>query len=150
MTAGISVNLRSPVPPFEQIRAQIASLIAIGALAPGTRLPAVRSLAGDLGLAAGTVARAYKELEQAGLVETRRRNGTVVAGRPAIGVPLATPASVPSLSVPSGAAPTEVMAAVDLYLAAGRAAGLDDGILLGIVQARLVQRHEESGPGSSQ
>ena len=81
MTAGISVNLRSPVPPFEQIRAQIASLIAIGALAPGTRLPAVRSLAGDLGLAAGTVARAYKELEQAGLVETRRRNGTVVAGR---------------------------------------------------------------------
>ncbi len=80
MSAGIAVNLRSPVPPFEQIRAQIASLISLGTLAAGTRLPTVRSLASDLGLAAGTVARAYKELELAGLVETRRRNGTVVAG----------------------------------------------------------------------
>ena len=82
MTAGISVDLGSATPPYEQIRAQIASLIALGTLAPGTRLPTVRSLAADLGIAAGTVARAYKELEQAGLIETRRRNGTVVAGTP--------------------------------------------------------------------
>ena len=45
----------------------------------GTRLPAVRQLAADLGLAVNTVARAYRELEAAGLVETRGRHGTVVA-----------------------------------------------------------------------
>ena len=50
-------------------------------LAPGARLPPVRQLAGDLGLAAGTVARAYSTLEAAGLVETRRGGGTVVAHR---------------------------------------------------------------------
>ena len=83
MTAGISVNLGSATPPYEQIRGQIASLIAIGALPAGTRLPTVRSLAADLGIAAGTVARAYKELEQAALITTGRRNGTVVAAAPA-------------------------------------------------------------------
>ena len=134
MTAGISVNLRSPVPPFEQIRAQIASLIAIGALAPGTRLPTVRSLASDLGLAAGTVARAYKELELAGLIETRRRNGTVVAGTPA------PPAGADAHG--QGAATAEVISAVDRYIAEGRSAGLDDAALLEILRARQGRSHE--------
>ncbi len=134
MNAGISVNLRSPVPPFEQIRAQIASLITLGTLAPGTRLPTVRSLASDLGLAAGTVARAYKELELAGLTETRRRNGTVVAGAPA---PPARP-DAPG----RGAATTEVIAAVDRYIAEGRSAGLDDAALLEILRARQGGSHE--------
>ena len=49
---------------------------------PGTRLPTVRRLAGDLGLAVNTVARAYRELERDGLVVTRGRNGTVVAASP--------------------------------------------------------------------
>jgi GntR family transcriptional regulator len=132
VTAGISVDLRSPVPPFEQIRGQIASLITVGTLAPGTRLPTVRSLAADLGLAAGTVARAYKELELAGLVETRRRNGTVVAGTPAPPVPAPAPAEV--------IAAAEVTAAVDRYIADGRAAGLDDAALLAIVRTKLGQQ----------
>jgi len=68
-------------PPYEQVRQQIADLIEAGVLAPGTRLPPVRQLAGDLGLAAGTVARAYSTLEAAGLVETRRGGGTIVATR---------------------------------------------------------------------
>ena len=46
---------------------------------PGTRLPTVRELAGQLGLAVNTVARAYRELETAGVVETRGRFGTFVA-----------------------------------------------------------------------
>lgn len=134
MNAGISVNLRSPVPPFEQIRAQIASLITVGTLAPGTRLPTVRSLASDLGLAAGTVARAYKELELAGLTETRRRNGTVVAG---------TPAPPGRADAPGrGAATAEVIAAVDRYIAEGRSAGLDDAALLEILRARQGWSHE--------
>ena len=81
MSAGISVNLGSATPPYEQIRAQVSSLIALGTLAPGTRLPTVRSLAADLGIAAGTVARAYKELEQSGLIETRH-GGRRDAGGP--------------------------------------------------------------------
>jgi DNA-binding transcriptional regulator YhcF (GntR family) len=133
VSAGVSVNLRSPVPPFEQIRAQIASLIAVGTLAAGNRLPTVRSLASDLGLAAGTVARAYKELELAGLVETRRRNGTVVAGSQATVTP---PAPAP------GAVPAEVIAAVDRYIAEGRTAGLDDAALLAILRARQGRSHE--------
>ncbi len=135
MNAGISVNLRSPVPPFEQIRAQIASLITVGTLAPGTRLPTVRSLASDLGLAAGTVARAYKELELAGLTETRRRNGTVVAGTPA-------PPARADAPGRRGAATAETIAAVDRYIAEGRSAGLDDAALLEILRARQAWSHE--------
>ena len=50
MTAGISVDLGSPTPPYEQIRLQIGALIAAGGPPAGTRLPAVRRLAADLGL----------------------------------------------------------------------------------------------------
>ncbi len=69
----------SPVPPFEQVRAQFAAQIADGTLVVGTRLPTVRALAEQLDLAVNTVARAYRELETAGLVETRGRAGTVVS-----------------------------------------------------------------------
>ena len=72
-----------PVPPFEQIRSRVAELIVSGSLTGGQRLPAVRQLAGDLHVAPGTVARAYKELETAGLLIARRGAGTRVApGRP--------------------------------------------------------------------
>lgn len=125
MTVGIAVDLRSAVPPYEQIRTQIASLVAVGSLAAGTRLPTVRSLAADLGIAAGTVARAYKELEQAGLIETRRRNGTVVVGMTG------------SVRPTGGPVPADLAAAVDRYIAAGRAAGLDDGTLQDILRVRL-------------
>ena len=76
----IGYDPRSPVPPYEQVRAQVARLVHEGRLPPGSRLPTVRRLAGDLGLAVNTVARAYRELERDGLVATRGRNGTVVAG----------------------------------------------------------------------
>jgi GntR family transcriptional regulator len=75
----LRVDLSRPVPPYEQLRAQVAGLIAAGQLGPGARLPSVRQLAGDLGLAPGTVARAYTELEAAGLISTRHRGGTFVA-----------------------------------------------------------------------
>ena len=74
----ISVDASSPVPPYEQVRAQLADQISHGVLPIGTRLPTVRELAGDLGLAVNTVARAYHELETAGLVITRGRAGTTV------------------------------------------------------------------------
>jgi GntR family transcriptional regulator len=78
----IEVDTSSPIPPYEQIRAQVATMISSGVLGPGDRLPPVRDLAADLGLAVNTVARAYRELEAAGLVEGRVRRGTTVAGQP--------------------------------------------------------------------
>jgi GntR family transcriptional regulator len=74
----LRVDVTSPVPPYEQLREQIAGLIATGLLRPGQRLPPVRQVAADLGLAGGTVARAYRELAQAGLVEGGGRHGTLV------------------------------------------------------------------------
>lgn len=75
----IVLDATSAVPPYEQIRSQFRSQILAGKLLVGTRLPTIRRLAADLGIAVNTVARAYKELEGAGLIETRRRAGTVVA-----------------------------------------------------------------------
>jgi DNA-binding transcriptional regulator YhcF (GntR family) len=64
---------------FEQLRSQVVGGIRDGRLAPGTRLPTVRDLATKLGLAVNTVARAYRELEEAGILETRGRFGSFVA-----------------------------------------------------------------------
>ncbi|MEU8925178.1 GntR family transcriptional regulator [Kitasatospora sp. NPDC048545] len=75
----LSVDPHSATPPYEQIRAQIAEGARTGELPTGLRLPTVRALAEDLGLAAGTVARAYKELEADGVVETHGRRGTLIA-----------------------------------------------------------------------
>ena len=79
----LSVTTTDPTPPYEQVRRQLAALIGSGALRRGERLPPLRQLAGDLGLAVGTVARAYRELEAAGLVVSRRGGGTRVADDPA-------------------------------------------------------------------
>jgi GntR family transcriptional regulator len=78
----VDVDLSSPVPPFEQVRNQISVMAATGVLSVGTRLPSIRQLAADLGLAPGTVARAYRELEAEGVVVSRVRHGTTVLPRP--------------------------------------------------------------------
>ncbi|WP_205473938.1 GntR family transcriptional regulator [Nocardioides sp. SYSU D00038] len=69
----------SPVPPFEQLRTQLAARAASGDLPAGTRLPTVRALAAELRIAANTVARAYRELEAEGVLVTEGRRGTFVA-----------------------------------------------------------------------
>lgn len=66
-------------PLFDQLRLQIIEGVRGGRLPAGTRLPTVRELAGVLGMAVNTVARAYRELEVAGVLETRGRSGTFVA-----------------------------------------------------------------------
>lgn len=68
----------SPEPPFAQLRAQVTAQINDKTLQPGDRLPTVRRLAGDLGIAPNTVARAYRELEADGLIIGRGRAGTFV------------------------------------------------------------------------
>jgi len=75
----ITIDPSSAVPPFEQLRAQLVEAVASGELPAGERLPTVRRLADDLGLAPGTVARAYRELEASGIIETRGRAGSFVS-----------------------------------------------------------------------
>lgn len=118
----VAVDPGSPEPPYEQVRRQVAEAVVTGRLVPGTRLPPVRRLAGDLGLAANTVARAYRELEQAGLVETRGRGGTIVTG--------------------GGDASREAArSAAQQYVAIASRLGLQAGEIVALVRAAV-----ESGP----
>ncbi|MEE6137415.1 GntR family transcriptional regulator [Mycobacterium sp. 050128] len=75
----LRVDLKGGRPLFDQLRTQVIDGVREGALAPGSRLPTVRELAGQLGVAVNTVARAYRELETAAIVETRGRFGTFIA-----------------------------------------------------------------------
>ena len=78
----ILVDPENGVPPWRQVHDQLVRLIRSGELPVGAPLPSIRQLANDLGLAAGTVARVYRELEAAGVLHTARRKGTVVAAIP--------------------------------------------------------------------
>lgn len=73
------ITISGPAPVASQIRDQIHGLISSGALAADERLPSVRQLAKDLGVAPGTVARAYKSLEAEGYLATRTGGGTRVS-----------------------------------------------------------------------
>ncbi len=119
MALDITVDVKAPTPPYEQIRGQIAGYVRGGLLRDGDRLPTMRALAADLGVATGTVARAYAELEAAGLVTSRRRTGTVVTGT----------APVP--------AEEAVRAAADELAARAREAGVDGETVLAIVRTAL-------------
>ncbi|AIJ21021.1 GntR family transcriptional regulator [Amycolatopsis methanolica] len=114
----VSVDPASAVPPYEQVRSGLARQINSGALAVGTKLPTVRGLAEELGIAPNTIARAYRELEEAGLIETRGRAGSFVAS-----------SGDESLSRAREAAET--------YAAVTRALGLSGEDALKIVRAAL-------------
>lgn len=74
----IRIDPESKVPPYEQIRSAVANAAAEGEIPVGYKLPTVRALAGHLSVAVNTVARAYRELEAAGVLSSRRRHGTTV------------------------------------------------------------------------
>jgi GntR family transcriptional regulator len=121
----ITVDLKAPTPPYEQIRSQIAAYVRGGMLAHGARLPTMRALAADLGVAVGTVGRAYAELESAGLVASRRRTGTVVTGPttppPALPGPVQEAvAQLADVAHDSGADPETVVSLVRAAMAATR------------------------------
>jgi DNA-binding transcriptional regulator YhcF (GntR family) len=102
-------------PPYEQLRIQIAARIASGELAPGTRLPTVRALAEDLGLAVNTVAKTYRALEADGSVVTEGRRGTFVPAR-------------------AGAQGDEAARAAAAYVAVARRLGLGVGEATALVE----------------
>jgi GntR family transcriptional regulator len=74
----ISILVSSPEPVYEQIVRQVQGGVASGQLRPGDPLPTVRQLATDLELNRNTVARAYKQLEDQGVILTAGRRGTFV------------------------------------------------------------------------
>ncbi|MDQ2850974.1 GntR family transcriptional regulator [Dermatophilaceae bacterium Sec6.4] len=79
MIAGLRIDPGDTASPYEQICRQIVAGTTAGELPPGTRLPTVRALATGLGVAPGTVAKAYTRLEQAGVVQGRGRAGTFIS-----------------------------------------------------------------------
>lgn len=77
----IHLDLTSDTPPFTQIKRQIIDQISRGQLPVGEKLPPIRTLAQELGLAVNTVARSYRALEDEGYVVTQGRAGTRVSAR---------------------------------------------------------------------
>jgi molybdate-binding protein/DNA-binding transcriptional regulator YhcF (GntR family) len=76
----ISVNSRAQVPIYKQITEQVKQLIANYQLKPGAQMPTVRQLSAHLQVNSATVARAYQELGQEGILGASRRRGTIVLG----------------------------------------------------------------------
>ena len=74
----LHVSVKNGVPIYVQLVTQIRQLVASGRLPVGTELPTIRTLAEQLLVNPNTVARAYRELEQAGIVTARRGLGTVI------------------------------------------------------------------------
>lgn len=74
------IDPHASVPPYDQLKQAVIADVDAGKLAAGTKLPTVRALAAELGLAPNTVARAYRELEALGVLDTRGRSGTFVSG----------------------------------------------------------------------
>jgi GntR family transcriptional regulator len=119
MALQVEVDLTSSVPPYEQIRLQVLAHVSAGRLRAGDRLPTIRAMAADLGVAAGTVARAYHELEIAAVITTRRRTGTVIADG-------------------ATGADSSLQEAADRFVASMRAARLDDEEVLALVRGALL------------
>jgi DNA-binding transcriptional regulator YhcF (GntR family) len=117
---GYRIDPGSATPPYEQLRAEVARRAADGELPVGARLPTVRALAEQTGVAVNTVARAYKELEADGVIETRGRAGSFVAPQDEVPRALRTAAvAYAQLAGRLGVAPDDARRVVDEALAAG-------------------------------
>jgi len=120
-----------PVPVGTQLRGVIEYGIVCGQLAPGLRLPTVRSMAQELGIAPMTVAQVYKELKAVGLLETKPGHGTFV-----------------STSVEAQVRPRmlELQRRIDALLDEANAAGMSGADLMSLVHARI-NRRARPAPG---
>jgi GntR family transcriptional regulator len=77
----ITIDPKDKRPIYRQVGDEIKALIARGALGEGTQLPPVRQLAADLGVNLNTIATAYRELQDEGLIAIKHGSGAVVASR---------------------------------------------------------------------
>jgi DNA-binding transcriptional regulator YhcF (GntR family) len=119
----LKIHIDDSAAPYEQIRAQISTQARSGALPVGYKLPTVRGLAESLGLAANTVAKAYRALETDGVIETRGRNGTLIAAA-------------------GSAAEREAAAAAQAYAERVRRLGLSEADALAAVRDALRAAYE--------
>ena len=78
---GFRLDLHSGVPVYRQLIDQVIGGVAAGALAPGDQLPTVRQVAVDLAINLNTVARAYRELEIRGFLESQQGTGTFISNQ---------------------------------------------------------------------
>ncbi len=120
MQIHISSNDGQPI--YRQIVQQIKLLVAAGRLAPGDELPAIRKLAEELVINPNTVARAYRELESSGLIESRQGSGTRVTAN---GSPLSQREKTRLLTD-----------RVDALLAEAKQLGVDFDVLRALVDKR--------------
>jgi GntR family transcriptional regulator len=118
----IHISSSDGIPIYLQIVNQVKYLVASGRLAPGEELPPIRVLAEKLVVNPNTVARAYRELEAAGVVEKRRTAGTFVSEA---GSPLARRERLRILSE-----------RVDALLAESRQMGVDTTELIELIVRR--------------
>lgn len=116
------IDSDSSVAPFQQICDQVVGGVRTGVLATGMRLPTVRGLAAELGLAVNTVAKAYKQLEAEGHVETRGRAGTVI---------LPAEQDRHGAGAPGGDA---IQASAEAFAAQASGAGLDLDAAIGVLR----------------
>jgi GntR family transcriptional regulator len=131
----IHISPNDGVPIYQQIVNQVKYLLASGRLSAGEELPPIRVLAEKLVVNPNTVARAYRELETAGLVEKRRTAGTYVSNA---GSPLARGERVKILSE-----------RVDGLLAEARQLGIGvDEVVELIVRRDQAMKHPEGGQNS--
>jgi DNA-binding transcriptional regulator YhcF (GntR family) len=112
----IIIDTTAIEPPYDQVKRQISAMVTSGELQPGDKLPTVRRLADDLGLAPNTVARAYRELEAIGLLDTRGRAGTFITGDEASRAARLAAAEYADRARALGLNPAEALALVERVL----------------------------------
>ena len=119
------VRPSSGEPIYQQLVRQVTHAVTTGAVKPGDQLPTVRELATQLAINPNTVARAYRELEHAGLLEASFGKGTFVTFKP------------------PGLLPAErrrrLLPAIEQLIAEARALGFADRELLALVEATLAR-----------
>jgi GntR family transcriptional regulator len=123
------LNPSDPTPLYAQLDRAIRMGISIGRLPPDTQLPTVRQLAVDLCINANTVAKVYRDLERAGIVETRRGIGTFIR------------ASAPK-AMPKAESDRLLMVLADRFLAEAAAQGFSADQLLAHLVKRLRKGNE--------
>ena len=118
----LRIDVHSGVAPYAQVVQQVKQALRLGWLQPGDQLPTVHEVAATVVINPNTVQKAYKELEHEGLVVGRPGRGTFVVRS----LTQATPASLTVLS-----------RRLERWVAAARAAGLDDDGIMDVVRATL-------------
>lgn len=123
------VNPQSGVPLYLQLVEQLRGLIEAGGLRPGDALPGIRKVAEELVLNPNTVAKAYREMEHAGLIQLRHGAGAFVAGQAST---MASPAIAEGRTV------------MERAIGKLRTLGLDDGEIRRLLEAELAATQQEA------